>query len=82
MSTTTHPFTPEEIMAYVDGELSADQRQSITAHVEQCAECSTLTTEQRGLSQQMTSWQVEVVPEKVNRRVKAASSGKYSSATR
>jgi type IV pilus assembly protein PilA len=77
MSTTTHPFTPEEVMAFVDGELSADRAQSISAHLDQCAECSRLAAEQRGLSLQMTSWRVEVVPERVSGRVEAASSGKH-----
>ena len=62
MSTTTHPFTPEEIMAFVDGEFSADHAQSLSAHLDHCPECSSLATEQRGLSHQLAGWQVEPVP--------------------
>jgi type IV pilus assembly protein PilA len=76
MSTTTHPFTPEEIMAFVDGELSADRAQSLSVHIDQCAECSVLATELRGLSRQMTSWEVEIVPESVNGQVTAATQKK------
>src|SRR6266853_1575613 len=40
MSTTTHRFAPEELMALLDGELSADRAQSVSTHMGQCAECS------------------------------------------
>ena len=55
MSATTHPFTPEEIMAFVDGELSAEQTQVVSSHLGQCAECATVAANHRGLSEQMTS---------------------------
>jgi type IV pilus assembly protein PilA len=76
MSTTTHPFTPEEIMAFVDGEISADRAQSLSAHIDLCAECSALATELRGLSRQMASWEVEIVPESVSGQVKSATQNK------
>jgi type IV pilus assembly protein PilA len=72
MSSTTHPFSPEEVMAFLDGELAADRTQSVSAHIDECAECSTLAAGLRGFSRQMTSWQVEVVPERINGRVEAA----------
>ena len=78
MNVTTHLFTPEEIMAFVDGELSADGAQSLSAHIEQCNECSKLATDVRGLSRQMTTWQVEPVPERLTGRVKAASAEKLT----
>jgi hypothetical protein len=72
MSTTTHPFTPEEIMAFVDGELSADRAQFFSSHVGECAECSTLAAGLRALSSQMTAWQVETIPGSFSARVKSA----------
>ena len=39
MSTATHPFTPEEIMAFVDGELDRSASALITNHLELCQEC-------------------------------------------
>ncbi len=72
MNTATHPFAPEEIMGFVDGELSADRAQPISAHLDQCAECSTLATDLRGLSCQVGGWQVAGVPERMSARVKAA----------
>jgi len=79
MSTTTHPFPPEEIMALIDGELSADRAQSVSVHLEQCAECSVLAADQRGLSSQMTAWKVEPVPAGLGARLKSAAVGQSTS---
>jgi hypothetical protein len=59
MSTTTHPFAPEEIMAFVDGELSADRAQSVSAHIEQCAECHEAAAAFRNTSRSLSQWQVD-----------------------
>lgn len=59
-------------MALLDGELSADRAQSVSAHMDQCAECSIVAANLRGLSHQMTDWQVEEVSERLTKRVKAA----------
>ena len=60
MSTTTHPFAPEEIMAFVDGELSADRAQSLSAHFDQCSECQQVAETIRSTSQKTAIWTVEV----------------------
>jgi anti-sigma factor RsiW len=65
MSTATHPFTPEEIMALVDGELSPDRAQSVSAHIEQCTECHQAAEAIRSTSQKMATWRVEA-PERLN----------------
>jgi anti-sigma factor RsiW len=62
MNTTTHPFAPEEVMAFVDGELSTEQTQAVSSHIGQCAECATVAANHRGLSEQMTSWRVGLAP--------------------
>ncbi|HKV62112.1 MAG TPA: DUF4349 domain-containing protein [Candidatus Acidoferrum sp.] len=77
MSTITHPFTPEEIMAFLDGELSDDRVQALSAHFDECAECSRFASDLGGLSQKVNSWQVDSVPERIIGRVKDAPSGKY-----
>jgi len=56
MSTTTHPFTPEEIMAFVDSELSAERTQSFSAHIEQCSECQQIAESFRSTSQKIAAW--------------------------
>jgi type IV pilus assembly protein PilA len=80
MSSTTHPFTPEEIMDFVDGELSAERVPILSSHFNECVECSTLATELRGLSRQMTSWPVEIVPERLTGRIAAAAAEKLINA--
>ncbi len=71
MSTVTHPFATEEIMAFVDGELSAEQTQAVSSHIGQCAECATVAARHRGLSEQMTSWRVDVAPARLVDRFSA-----------
>ena len=78
MSTTTHPFTPEEIMAFIDGELSADRAQCISTHIEQCPECSRVRDSLRDASTTLASWTVAAIPTRVERRVKAGSQNTLS----
>ncbi len=79
MSTTTHPFTPEEIMAFVDGELSADRAQSLSAHIDECAECSTLANELRSTSQGAAVWKVGTLPSMIEDKVHAAATATAAS---
>ena len=72
MNVTTHPFTPEEIMAFVDGELSADRAQSLSAHIDQCAECTEAAAAFRNTSHSLSDWRVARVPTQLEERVKAA----------
>ncbi len=67
-------------MAFLDGELSAERAQSLSTHLQQCPECSSLATEQRGLSHQLAGWQVEPVPERLKERLTAATMKNYTSA--
>jgi Domain of unknown function (DUF4349)/Putative zinc-finger len=62
MSAATHPFAPEEIMAFLDGELSTDRAQSISAHIEQCAECREGAATLRHISQTIANWTVPTAP--------------------
>jgi hypothetical protein len=59
MSTTTHPFTPEEIMAFVDGELPADRAHSFSAHSDQCSECQEAAAAFRSNSHALSQWRVD-----------------------
>jgi len=60
MSTTTHPVAPEEVMAFLDGELSVDRAQTVSAHIEQCAKCQEVQATIRATSQKMAAWDVDV----------------------
>ena len=59
MNKISHPIEPEELMAYLDGELTADRAAATAAHLGECAECQGLVAELRGVSQNLTVWKVE-----------------------
>jgi len=59
MSTNRHPIEQEELMAYLDGELPTDQATEALSHLELCPECQTLVADFRGVSQELTAWEVE-----------------------
>jgi anti-sigma factor RsiW len=82
MSSTPHPFTSEEIMAYVDRELPVDRDQSISTHVETCAACLELVGSLRNTSRSLSGWVVGPVPARldnnvVNSALQPASPGVY-----
>lgn len=59
MSANRHPIEPEELMAYLDGELPADQATEALSHLELCPECQTLAADFRAVSQGLMAWEVE-----------------------
>jgi hypothetical protein len=65
-----HPIEQEELMAYLDGELSADQATQALSHLELCPECQTLATDFRRVSHDLMTWEVEAsevgVPSEIN----------------
>jgi hypothetical protein len=65
MNTTAHPVAPEQVMAFLDGELSAGDAQAVSAHLERCAECSVLADQFRSTSLSLSRWHVEAVPLKL-----------------
>jgi hypothetical protein len=38
MNIATHPVAPEEVMAFIDGELSSREIKPISVHIDTCAE--------------------------------------------
>jgi hypothetical protein len=58
MNKIVHPIEPEELMAYLDGELSADRTAATAAHMGECAECQGLVAELRSVSQTLETWEV------------------------
>lgn len=69
MNSTVHPVAPEEVMALLDGELSAANAQAVSAHLEHCGECATLAEEFRSASQSLSHWKVEAVTAKLESSV-------------
>jgi hypothetical protein len=62
---STHPFELEEVMAYLDGEISADRASEIAQHMQQCGECRELAGSFRNLSHELAAWEVETSPERL-----------------
>ena len=72
MSTTPHPFAPEEIMALLDGELSAARAQSVSTHIDSCAACQELISSLRNTSHSLSNWTVSSVPGRLEENVMLA----------
>ena len=62
MNATIHEIAPDEIMAYREGELSADRAQQISAHLDTCEECRNLAEEFHTTSKSLASWKINAVP--------------------
>jgi len=58
MNTVTHPVSPEEVMALLDGELSASEARAVSAHLDDCTECSELAEQFRSTSESLSHWNV------------------------
>ena len=71
MNTATHPVAPEEVMAFLDGELSSAEAQTVSAHLDQCAECAGLAAQFRSTSQLLSGWTVPPVPSSLEESVMA-----------
>jgi hypothetical protein len=54
-----HVIEPEELMAYLDGELPVDRAADAASHLERCRECQSLAADFESVSRRMTAWQVE-----------------------
>jgi hypothetical protein len=57
-----HSPTPEDLMAFVDGELLEHARAEIEAHLGDCAQCRAVVDDLRGVSLEMTQWDVADAP--------------------
>src|SRR5438128_12316323 len=59
----------EDVMAYLDGELTADHESDVRAHLEGCDTCSSFAEELKAVSRQLAAWKPEPVPETLDQRV-------------
>lgn len=57
MNKIMHPIEPEELMAYLDGELTANRAAATAAHLGECAECQSIVAGFRGVSQILKTWE-------------------------
>jgi len=72
MNRTTHQIEPEEVMAYLDGELAPERTAYVAAHIEACAECAAVAEELRGVSARLATWTIAPAPASLNSTVEAA----------
>ncbi len=72
MSTNRHPIEQESLMAYLDGELPADQATEALSHMELCPECEALAADFRVVSQKLMAWEVESPEEGIRSEINAA----------
>jgi len=65
MNTTPHPVSPDEVMAFLDGELSAADAQAVASHVDHCGECTNLAEQLHSTSRLLSRWNVQAIPTKL-----------------
>jgi Domain of unknown function (DUF4349)/Putative zinc-finger len=76
MSTSTHSIAPEEVMAFLDGELSEAGAQAVSSHLQQCAECNAIAEKFRGTSRSLAQWSVPAAPKAMEGSVKESADKK------
>jgi hypothetical protein len=59
---TTHLVAPEEVMALLDGELTAERAPFVSAHIEECAQCDQVAESLRSNSETLARWTVASAP--------------------
>lgn len=57
--TQRHPIEPEELMAYLDGELPLERAAEAAAHLEHCRDCQSIAADLQGVSRRLMAWQAE-----------------------
>jgi hypothetical protein len=62
MTAAEHIVQPEELMAYLDGELSPERARAVQTHVTSCAACQKVADDLRGVSRDLSEWRVEETP--------------------
>jgi uncharacterized small protein (DUF1192 family) len=72
MNSPPHPIGQEELMAFLDGELSAERAEHVATHLSECGDCRAAIAESRGLSGRLAGWQVEPAPPSLSQNVTAA----------
>jgi hypothetical protein len=70
MTTAEHTVPQEELMAYVDGELSSSQVAAIEAHVADCRACQKIVGDLRQVSRDLARWSIEAPPPRLAPQVR------------
>lgn len=70
MNITAHPVAPEDVMAFLDGELSAAEAQTVSTHIEHCTDCAKIVEQLQRTSHSLADWKVDPVPMKLEKSVR------------
>jgi len=62
-----HEIQPEEMMAYLDGEIAADRAAAAADHLSRCRDCQAVAADLQVVSRRLTDWQVEGLAPEVGR---------------
>jgi hypothetical protein len=68
----------EQLMAYLDGQLSPDAAVGIAAHLSECVACHAVAEEFRNLSENLSAWTVEDAPGDLSRNVMHAAESEFA----
>ena len=70
MILNNHPVEQEDLMAYLDGELSRRPggRETL-AHLERCTECQTVISDLRSVSRKLLTWEVEASSPRISQTI-------------
>jgi hypothetical protein len=77
-----HPIAQEELMAYLDGELSPDRATNAAGHLEHCRECQDVAADLQGVSRRLMAWSVESSKVEITEAMAAALSEPRQKSTR
>lgn len=72
MLKNNHPIEPEELMAFIDGELTPDHAATAAAHLEKCRDCKGLAADFQDVSRRLWSWEIDTADPRVVASVSAA----------
>jgi Domain of unknown function (DUF4349)/Putative zinc-finger len=72
MNRTMHEIEPEELMAYLDGELEASRASEVTAHMSACSECASLAVDLQRVSKSLNEFCIESAPNVVVESIERA----------
>jgi hypothetical protein len=67
-----HPIAQEELMAYLDGELSPDRAATAASHLDHCRECQDVAADLQGVSRRLMAWPVEAAHGEITEALAAA----------
>ncbi len=71
MQMNTHPATEEDLMAYLDGELSPGAASEMAAHLERCKECQAVAADLQSVSRSLCGWSLESPNLQMSRKIRA-----------